>query len=188
MTKDNLHQTETPDVSHIRNVEVTHERSDVNVGAIVKFIVLLTVATAAVYVLMWGLFRLFNAQAERGPAPGPMAMSEVERLPPEPRLQGAKGFGDDLAATVGDKDSPHPRDPEWEIRVLYGAWNDSLTQGRRGPNGEILGMPIDDAIKKVVTDGLPSRATAQTKPPLRDFAISTPTAASSGRTTEKRLQ
>jgi len=30
----NGHQTETPDVSHIRNVEVTHESSDVNVRAV----------------------------------------------------------------------------------------------------------------------------------------------------------
>jgi len=27
------HKTETPDVSHIRNVEVTHEKSDVSVRA-----------------------------------------------------------------------------------------------------------------------------------------------------------
>lgn len=191
MTKEKIHHTETPDVSHIRNIEVTHERSDVNVAAIVKFIILLSVSTAAIYFLMWGLFRVFNAQAEKGPVPGPMAMSEAERLPPEPRLQGARGFGQDLAETVGEKGSSHPRDPEWEIRVLYKAWDDSLKTGRRGPNGEILGMPIDEAIKKVVADGLPSRAAGGTKLqelPLRDFAITTPTAASSGRTTEKRLQ
>jgi hypothetical protein len=31
--KGNGHKTETPDVSHIRNVEVTHETSDINVKA-----------------------------------------------------------------------------------------------------------------------------------------------------------
>ncbi len=183
---DKIHRTETPDVSHIRNVEVTHERSDVNVGAIAKFILLLTIATVAVYVLMWGLFRLFSAQTQDEPRPGPMAMSEAERLPPEPRLQGARGFGADLAEAAGDKDSTHPRDPEWEIRVLKRLWDDNLEDGLRAPNGEIVGMPINDAIKRVVQDGLPSRTTGSAK--LEDFAVSVPTASSSGRMTEKRLQ
>src|SRR5687767_7200494 len=95
----NIDRTETPDVSHIRNIEVTHERSDVNVSAIVKFVLLLTVMTVVTYILMWGLFRLFYAQAQKEPQPGPMVMSEAERLPPEPRLQGARGFGDELAKT-----------------------------------------------------------------------------------------
>ena len=61
----NIHRTETPDVSHIRNVEVTHERSDVNVSAIVKFVLALTVMTVVVYILMWGMFRLFYAQGQK---------------------------------------------------------------------------------------------------------------------------
>ena len=183
---DNIHRTETPDVSHIRNVEVTHERSDVNVGAIVKFVFFLTLLTVAVYVLMWGMFRLFNAQAQKEPAPGPMAMSEKERLPPEPRLQGAKGFGEELAKTTSDKHDPSvPRDPEWEIRALHQQWEDGLTHGLRDANGQVVGMPIEEAMKKVVADGLPSRANGPVKP--EDFAISIPTAASSGRKTEKRL-
>ena len=37
--KSNGHKTETPDVSHIRNVEVTHETSDVNVRGVLTFAV-----------------------------------------------------------------------------------------------------------------------------------------------------
>src|ERR671934_93173 len=44
----NGHKTETPDVSHIRNVEVTHETSDINVRAVLTFAVVLTLATIAV--------------------------------------------------------------------------------------------------------------------------------------------
>ncbi len=181
---DNIHRTETPDVSHIRNVEVTHERSDVNVGAIVKFVLLLTLLTVVVYVLMWGMFRLFNAQAQKEPAPGPMAMSEAERLPPEPRLQGAQGFGSELAKAAGENDSKAPRDPEWEIRVLYQLWEDNLKNGLRDANGNVVGMSIDEAIKKVSAGGLPSRANGPVK--MDDFAVRIPTAASSGRMTEKR--
>ena len=183
---DTFHRTETPDVSHIRNVEVTHERSDVNVGAIVKFVFSLTLLTIAVYVLMWGLFRLFSAQAQKEPLPGPMAMSESERLPPEPRLQGARGFGSELAKSVGESDPKAPRDPKWEIKVLRQLWQDNLEHGSRDSNGQVVGMPIEEAMKKIAAGGLPSRANGPMK--MEDFAVSIPTAASSGRMTEKRLQ
>ena len=54
--------TETPDVSHVRNVDVTHEMSDVNVPGILKFVVGLVVMTVAVYILMYLLFGFFNSQ------------------------------------------------------------------------------------------------------------------------------
>ena len=56
----------------------------------------LVVMTVVVYVLMWLLFGFFNAQeaTKEGEAPpGPMAMTEQESLPPEPRLQAARGLG-----------------------------------------------------------------------------------------------
>jgi hypothetical protein len=54
--KGNGHKTETPDVSHIRNVEVTHEPSDVSVSGVFTFVVVLTIATATVCLGMWLLF------------------------------------------------------------------------------------------------------------------------------------
>ena len=40
------HVTEVPDTSHIKNVDVTHETSDVNVPALLKFVLALTIMTA----------------------------------------------------------------------------------------------------------------------------------------------
>src|SRR5215813_6781548 len=91
-TKGDGHKTETPDVSHIRNVEVTHEKSDVNVRAVVTFIVVLTVSAIAIHIGVWLLFKYFNAQEAKAPKPGPMALTGKDRLPPEPRLQAAPGF------------------------------------------------------------------------------------------------
>ena len=85
---------ETPDVTHIKNIDVTHEASDVSVGGILKFVVGLTIFGIIVFILMWGMFRFFNAQEQtKEPKQGPMAMTKEERLPPEPRLQAAPGFG-----------------------------------------------------------------------------------------------
>ncbi|MDQ3045761.1 MAG: hypothetical protein M3R06_11535, partial [Chloroflexota bacterium] len=65
-------------MSHVRNVDVTHELSDVNVPGILKFVGALVVMTVVVYVLMWLLFGFFNAQEakkEGESPPGPMAMT-----------------------------------------------------------------------------------------------------------------
>ena len=60
---------------------------------VLTFVVVLTLATAAVSAGMWVLFRYFNAQEAKEPHRGPMALTDKEdRLPPEPRLQAAPGF------------------------------------------------------------------------------------------------
>src|ERR1044072_1172868 len=107
--KGNGHKTETPDVSHIRNVEVTHEPSDVSVNGVLTFVVVLTIATATVCVGMWLLFRYFNAQAAKAPQPGPRASPKKERRPPEPRLQAAPGF--ELGLENGQKVQLEKREP-----------------------------------------------------------------------------
>ncbi|MCV5138038.1 hypothetical protein OFB61_25825, partial [Escherichia coli] len=64
--------TETPDVSYIRNVDVAYERSDVNTKAILKFIGWLAALTALCFLIVVGMFKYFEASAER---------SEAETMP-----------------------------------------------------------------------------------------------------------
>ena len=59
--KDKLHITETPDTSHIKNIDVTHEKSDVDVGSIAKFVIALLVLTIATHIGLWGMFRLLQS-------------------------------------------------------------------------------------------------------------------------------
>ncbi|MGH9971251.1 MAG: hypothetical protein ACREBG_26135 [Pyrinomonadaceae bacterium] len=196
MTKNKLqgnghgHMTETPDVSHVRNVDVIHETSDVNVVAILKFVMALTVMTIVVYVLMWLMFKFFNARVEqKEPPPGPMAMSERERLPPEPRLQGAPGFAEDIAKSVADPHPEKPKDPLWEIRVLREQWERELREGPKDQSGNPIGLPIEQAMQKILEgQGLPSRPQQSTPQELKDQGTGTPTAASSGRVSVKGKQ
>ena len=170
-SKHNAHVTETPDVSYIKNVDVTHETSDVYVAGILKFVIGLFVLTVGVYVLVWGMFRVFEARVKEPPPP-PMALTAEERLPPEPRLQGAPGFGEDLelkARTVkseepavnpaGDSRRPKPKDPLWEIKILREQWNDVLEHGPVDQNGKRYGMPIEKAKEEILKRGLPMRKT-----------------------------
>jgi hypothetical protein len=162
------HITETPDTSHIKNVDVTHEVSDVYIEGIAKFVVALAALMVVSFVLMWALFSLFEKKAADPPR-SPMALSDRERLPPEPRLQGAPGFAEELdksaAATKETQPgmSPErkagitpPKDPLWEIKVLREQWEDVLKHGPVDKNGQRYGMPIEQA-KDEVLKQLPVR-------------------------------
>lgn len=178
-----LHATETPDVSHIMNPDVTHEASDVSVSGVLKFVVGLTVLTVAVFVLMWGLFRFFNAQeSEKEPDPGPMAMSPQERLPPDPKLQAAPGFGVKLES--GEVIQLEKREPEAEYVVLREQWERQLNCSSGDHEGAPKPgcVPIHDAMEKLFEGkGLPVRAVESG----HASSLELPTTASSGRMTEK---
>jgi hypothetical protein len=188
------HVTETPDVSHIKNIDVTHEPSDVNVGGILKFVVGLTIFGIIVNVLMWGVFRFFNAQEEvKEPKPGPMAMTKEERLPPEPRLQAAPGFGVKLAN--GQWVKLETSEPQAEYNVLREQWEQQLycRKGKAKHAGELQTadhpacLPIETAIDKLFEGGgLPVRAPKTNSGNTPE--ISLPTAASSGRVTGKEKE
>lgn len=171
----NGHVSEIPDVSYIKNVDVTHEASDVSVSGLLKFVLALTVMTALVAVLMWGLFRFFNQREnEKEPPPGPMAMTKDERLPPEPRLQSAPGFG--VKLENGEWVPLEMSEPQAEFRVLREQWERQLNCDYHDTAASVACMPIDDAIERVVQQGIPSRAQDGM---AQDVAL--PTAASSGR-------
>ena len=163
------HVTETPDVSYIQNVDVTHETSDVHVSGIVKFLVGLSVLTIATFLLTWGLFRAFENKATETPR-SPMAQTEKDRLPPEPRLQGAPGFAEDLEKTTATKKeesgnaitagAAQPKDALYEINILRRHWDDVLTNGPVDQSGKRYGMPIEKAKGKILKQGLPVRPQA----------------------------
>lgn len=184
--KGNGHKTETPDVSHIRNVEVEHEASDVSVAGVGTFVLVLTIATIVICIGIWILFRYFNAQEAKERGPGPMALSQQERLPPEPRLQAAPGF--ELTLEDGEKVKLENKPPQAEYRVLREQWEKVLRGEMKDQNGNPTAIPIDQAMNQVVSGGgLPTRAnTAPGK--VQDYAIGMPTAWSSGREIEKKLQ
>jgi hypothetical protein len=156
------HVTETPDVSYIKNVDVTHEVSDVHIAAIAKFAVGLFILMVASFFLMWVLFGAFESKI-KDPPTSPMALTQNERLPPEPRLQGAPGFAEQLGKTARTESGPTrggealPKDPLWEIKILREHWKDVLENGPLDQNGKRYGMPIEKAKEEILKQGLPVR-------------------------------
>src|SRR5205809_154973 len=73
---------------HGAHTDVHHETTDVNVSGVLLFGAGLFVVAVIVHLLVWLLFGYFSGrEAIRGGPEYPLAASEQNRLPPEPRLQ-----------------------------------------------------------------------------------------------------
>ena len=157
--KNKHHVTETPDTSHIKNIDVTHEKSDVQVGSIAKFVVGLLVLTIVTHIGLWGMFRMlqkYETQKEQEVHRSPLAPPFEERLPAEPRLQSAPGFAEGLEKTKQQQHTEErspttavgyekPKSPLWEIEALREQWNHVLEHGPKDEHGQPFGMPIERA-------------------------------------------
>lgn len=186
--KDDIH--ETPDVSHIQNPDVSHEASDVDVGTITKFVIGLFVLTVISFVLMRLLYNVMEDRASKADPPRkPMAMSEQERMPPEPRLQAAPGFG--VETGDGKRINLELREPQAEMTEMSKIWQRQL-KGEPDPHTGLATMPIEEAKQKVLEgNALKSREpqpNGQQQPQFDMSGMDIPSYQSSGRMMEKRDQ
>ena len=126
------------------NEDVAHEHSDVNVRAILMFCGGLVAIAAIVHVAMWGLFIVFENQAAgNDPVLSPLAVP-AGQLPPEPRLLLDEPLN---LQTI--------RAEEAQILGGYG-WVDQ--------NAGTARIPIDEAKKRLLQQGLPVRGGAPIDP------------------------
>jgi len=143
-TDDKTPERETPDVSHIHTAGVAHEESDVEVGGVAWFTAGLALLMIITGVLMWGMFRFF-ARTEHGKEPPPTSLTREKKpetgnpelMFPEPRLQQHPAL-----------ELQQYRDEENEKLKNY-AWVDESTG--------VVRIPIEDAKKKLLKQGLPYR-------------------------------
>jgi hypothetical protein len=168
--RDDIH--ETPDVSHIQNEDVSHERSDVNVKSIIIFAVGLAVLTGVVLLLMSLMYNVLDAREreQEGERP-PMALTENEHMPPEPRLQAAPGFGVDVDKNQRTKLEEQGyivdengrvnlslREPQAEMKVVRQRWNEELEGKQPDRQTGQQRMPINQAMQLLIQQGVPTRA------------------------------
>jgi hypothetical protein len=150
--RDSIH--ETPDVSYITNPDVAHEESDVAVRPLLWFVGGLTAFTIIVCVAMWIMFQYFLAREKSQElTASPLARQGEERLPPEPRLQLAPGFGvttdDGQRHNLSHENSPaRVPQPQDEYLVVRGEWMRELQDyGWADEKAGTVRLPMDEAIK-----------------------------------------
>jgi hypothetical protein len=130
--------TDTHSSADVDNASVHHEHSDIDIAGIFKFTAGLIVVAALVHVAIWFMFVSFEATAARADVRSPLRSGDEVRVPPEPRLQVEPR--QDLSAYR-----------EREAALLHGyRWVDKAAG--------VVRIPIDEAMKRVVESGVPTRS------------------------------
>ena len=120
-------------------MDANNQDRDVNVRAVSKFVVGLTLGMFAAALLMWLLFdRYASKEARTSRGFEPMAASDPRKGPPEPRLQKAPVM-----------DLKEFRAGEEQILNSYG-WVD--------PDKGVVRIPVERAMELVAKEGLPARS------------------------------
>jgi hypothetical protein len=132
------------------NEDVAHEDSDVNIRGLLIFGLGIVVITVVVLVSMWGLFRVFeNQAAQNDPVMSPLAYPAGRERPEPKLLEDEPGY----LRTV--------KTAEQQVLEGYG-WVDQQ-QG-------IARIPIEEAKKRLLEQGLPVRVGAPVEPWMGQYS------------------
>lgn len=135
-----------------------YEENEIQLKGIFGFAVGLFLLIVVTFGLMWAFLNVLRDYSKEGVVANPMAMSEKERLPPEPRLQAAPGFGVDSERGRVNLELGAPQAEYWEIQRQ---WKDLWEKGRKDDkSGMVTLMPINEAKEKLVTQNLKSKSGA----------------------------
>jgi hypothetical protein len=201
--RDSIH--ETPDVSYITNPDVAHEESDVAVRPLLWFVGGLTAFTIIVCIAMWIMFHYFLAREKSQElTASPLARQGEERLPPEPRLQLAPGFGvttdDGVRHNLSYENKPEgvPQ-PQSEYLVVRDEWRRELSEyGWADEKAGTVRVPVDEAMRRYLQQrqskqqGQTQQGAQQGQASATDAQVApkeqTPSDSSSGQQTEQKHQ
>lgn len=163
----------------LHNEDVAHEHTDINVRAIVMFIVVLSAVTAVAAAAMYGLFIILERQAAKNDPPRSPVAAPVSQVPASTTTSPWFGNAPGPRLLTNEPWALRERRAEEQKRLHGYGWVDE--------SGGIVHMPIDEAKKLLLQRGLPARAGAPPDPRLgtRAGAMSD---ASSGRHAAVRQQ
>jgi hypothetical protein len=128
------------------NTDVAFESSDIDTRTILAYLFYLAIAVAAAFFVTVYVFRFTTTIAVDSQTPPPPVREGVgPTMPPEPRLQGVPGHTNDAQLDLRDK-----READNAANEKYG-WTDQ--------QAGIAQIPVDEAMKIIVSKGLPAMAT-----------------------------
>ena len=132
-----------------------YEANEIGLKGIFGFAIGLFLLIVITFGLMYAFLNVIrddNTATETAGPQNPMRMSDKERLPPEPRLQSAPGFGVD---SEKGRVNLELREPQAEYRELQKQWNDLWKHGAKDEKtGTVTVMPIDEAKAKLLTQNV----------------------------------
>ena len=162
-----------------------YETNLIGLRGIIYFGVGLFLLVVVTFGLMFFLQNVMEDQAkESKDDTNPMMMTDRERLPPEPRLQAAPGFGVDSERGRVNMELRAPQSEYWELERQ---WEDQWANGQKdAKTGTVVTLGIEEAKKKFLEQNAKTRGGEQTQKAL-DESRSIVSYSSAGRTaTDKR--
>jgi hypothetical protein len=133
-----------------RHADVSFETRDVKASTIYAYLIALVVAVLLSYAVCVFVLRLTTSVAVQSDTPPPPVRQEMGQgyqiMPPEPRLQGVPGHGNDPQADLREK-----------VRLDTEA---NEKTGWIDQNTGIAQIPVKDAMKIIAEKGLPGAPAA----------------------------
>jgi hypothetical protein len=142
-----------------------YEKNEIQLTGIVITVVFLVLTCVVAFGLMWYLQTKMEevwVSSDKQNA-SPMGMKSEERLPPEPRLQAAPGFGVDGPKGRVNLELKDPRSEWWELQKI---WNEQAENGQKTvENGKetVVTLPIEAAKERLLEEGVKTIAEADAK-------------------------
>lgn len=136
--------------------EKPYEQNLIGLKGIIYFGVGLFLLIVITFGLMWVMLEKMDEQfAEEKVSTNPLAMNDRERLPPEPRLQNAPGFGVESKRDWVNLELKNPQDEYLEYKKQ---WDEIWEHGEKdAATGTVIALPIEEAKKKFIAQNAKSR-------------------------------
>lgn len=149
------------------DLNIPYEQNEIQLKGIFGFAIGLFLLIVVTFALMWALLNVLkDYSVENADPKNPMAMSDRERLPPEPRLQGAPGFG--VESEKGRVNLELVR-PQSEYEELKKQWADQTEHGQKDKTtGTVTMMPLHDAKEKFLSQNVKAKSGPEAEKLLKD--------------------
>lgn len=143
------------------DLDKPYEENEVGLRGIIGFAIGLFALIVVTFGLMWAFLNVLKdySTQENADARNPMAMTDKERLPPEPRLQLAPGFGVDSA---NGRVNMELRESSAEYQELRRQWEEIWKYGQKDEKtGVMTVMPVEMAKQKFLAQNVKAKTGAE---------------------------
>lgn len=139
------------------DLNIPYEQNEIQLKGILGFAIGLFLLIVVTFALMWALLNVMNDYAKETAGPvNPLAQTDRERLPPEPRIQGAPGFGVQSDKGWVNMELGAPQAEYWE---LSRQWKLLWEKGHKdAKTGVVTAMPIDEAKARLLSQNVKAKS------------------------------
>lgn len=164
--------------------EKPYEQNIIGLKGIVYFGIGLFVLIVITFGLMWALLGVLEDNAaEEKRSDNPMAMTDKERLPVEPRIQAAPGFGVDGPNGRINLELKGPQSEWWELEKQY---KEVWEKGMKDANGGVSALPIEEAKTRFLGRNVKARSGPEAEKAVMDSKLRYSDASSGRVATDRR--